>query len=173
MGVGWNIQNERFLRDSKFFQLLKLRASVGNPGNQNFAAYQAFSTYAFNGWMTNIFGTGVDADLYTASYNSTLYLFTTMCYALCIAAVPILTKEFAADRKRGEKAANNLMTITLLGSLAARYPFLSFSSIGKSVLGKDLVSLRLGRGEKRVPSSFVRFVFFGAAACRSRRKTCG
>ena len=59
VGVGWNIQNERFLRDSKFFQLLKLRASVGNPGNQNFAAYQAFSTYAFNGWMTNIFGTGV------------------------------------------------------------------------------------------------------------------
>lgn len=59
VGVGWNIQNEGFLRDSKFFQLLKLRASVGNPGNQNFAAYQAFSTYAFNGWMTNIFGTGV------------------------------------------------------------------------------------------------------------------
>lgn len=59
VGVGWNIQNEAFLRDSKFFQLLKLRASVGNPGNQNFAAYQAFSTYAFNGWMTNIFGTGV------------------------------------------------------------------------------------------------------------------
>ena len=69
--------------------------------------------------QANIFGTGVDADLYTASYNSTLYLFTTMCYALCIAAVPILTKEFAADRKRGEKAANNLLTITLLGSLAA------------------------------------------------------
>ena len=69
--------------------------------------------------QANIFGTGVDADLYTASYNSTLYLFTTMCYALCIAAVPILTKEFAADRKRGERAANNLMTITLLSSLAA------------------------------------------------------
>lgn len=59
VGVGWNIQNEKFLRDSRFIQLLKLRASVGNPGNQNFAAYQAFSTYAFNGWMTNIFGTGV------------------------------------------------------------------------------------------------------------------
>ena len=32
--------------------------------------------------QANIFGTGIDADLYTASYNSTLYLFTTMCYAL-------------------------------------------------------------------------------------------
>ena len=41
--------------------------------------------------QANIFGTGVDANLYTASYNSTLYLFTTVCYALCIAAVPILT----------------------------------------------------------------------------------
>lgn len=69
--------------------------------------------------QANIFGTGIDADLYTAAYNSTLYLFTTVCYALCIAAVPILTKEFAADRKRGIRAANNLMTVTLLLALAA------------------------------------------------------
>lgn len=45
--------------------------------------------------------------------------------------------------------SSDVMNI-LLGSLAARYPFLSFSSIGKSVLGKDLVSLRLGRGERVV-----------------------
>ena len=67
--------------------------------------------------QANYFGTGIDADLYTASYNSTLYLFTTVCYALCIAAVPILTQEFAAKRERGIKAANNLVTITLLSSL--------------------------------------------------------
>ncbi|MGM9572786.1 MAG: polysaccharide pyruvyl transferase CsaB [Hominicoprocola sp.] len=67
--------------------------------------------------QANYFGTGIDADLYTASYNSTLYLFTTVCYALCIAAVPILTQEFAARRERGIWAANNLVTITLLGSL--------------------------------------------------------
>lgn len=67
--------------------------------------------------QANYFGTGIDADLYTASYNSTLYLFTTVCYALCIAAVPILTQEFAAKRERGIRAANNLVTITLLGSL--------------------------------------------------------
>ena len=47
------------MSSSDFFSLLKLRGSVGNPGNQNFSAYQAFSTYKFNGWMTNIFGTGV------------------------------------------------------------------------------------------------------------------
>ncbi|MDO4812477.1 MAG: polysaccharide pyruvyl transferase CsaB [Eubacteriales bacterium] len=67
--------------------------------------------------QANYFGTGIDADLYSASYNSTLYLFTTVCYALCIAAVPILTQEFAAKRERGIRSANNLVTITLLGAL--------------------------------------------------------
>ena len=68
--------------------------------------------------QANYFGTGIDADLFTASYNSTLYLFTTVCYALCIAAVPILTKEFAAERRRGIRAADNLVTLTLLLSVA-------------------------------------------------------
>ena len=59
VGAGWNIHKEPFMKESDFFSLLKLRGSIGNPGNQNFAAYQAFSTYKFNGWMTYVFGTGV------------------------------------------------------------------------------------------------------------------
>ena len=59
VGLGWNIHKEKFMAGTDFFQLLKLRASVGNPGNQNFSAYQAFTTYQFNGWMTNVFGAGV------------------------------------------------------------------------------------------------------------------
>jgi len=59
VGTGWNIHKEPFMKDNDFFSMLKIRGSVGNPGNQNFAAYQAFSTYKFNGWMTNVFGTGV------------------------------------------------------------------------------------------------------------------
>lgn len=59
VGLGWNIHKEKFMAGTDLFQLLKLRASVGNPGNQNFSAYQAFTTYQFNGWMTNVFGTGV------------------------------------------------------------------------------------------------------------------
>ena len=47
------------VKDNDFFSMFKLRGSVGNPGNQNFSAYQAFSTYKFNGWMTNVFGAGV------------------------------------------------------------------------------------------------------------------
>ncbi|MBR7082157.1 MAG: polysaccharide biosynthesis protein, partial [Oscillospiraceae bacterium] len=70
-------------------------------------------------YQARIFGTSVDADLYSSSYNSTLYIFTTLCYALCIAAVPILTKEFASDRRRGQRAANNLLTITVICAAGA------------------------------------------------------
>lgn len=59
VGLGWNIHKEAFMEGCDLFQLLKLRGSVGNPGNQNFSAYQAFTTYKFNGWMTNVFGAGV------------------------------------------------------------------------------------------------------------------
>lgn len=59
VGTGWNVHKEPFMEGSDFFSLLKIRGSAGNPGNQNFSAYQAFSTYKFNGWMTNVFGTGV------------------------------------------------------------------------------------------------------------------
>ena len=59
VGIGWNLHNEAFFHAKDWFQLLKLRASVGNPGNQNFSAYQAFTTYTFNTDMTNIFGSGL------------------------------------------------------------------------------------------------------------------
>ena len=59
VGLGWNIHKEHFMERMKMFSLLKLRTSVGNPGNQNFAAYQAFTTYMFNSAMTNVFGAGV------------------------------------------------------------------------------------------------------------------
>ena len=59
VGLGWNIHKEHFMDSQKLFSLLKLRTSVGNPGNQNFSAYQAFTTYMFNSSMTNVFGAGV------------------------------------------------------------------------------------------------------------------
>lgn len=59
LGLGWNIHKERFMQEQTFFQQLKLRASIGNPGNQNFSAYQAFTTYTFNTAMSNVFGVGV------------------------------------------------------------------------------------------------------------------
>ncbi len=60
VGVGWNIHNEKFVSDNtSLFTMLKIRASVGNPGNQNFGSYSAITTYQFNNWMLNNFGTGL------------------------------------------------------------------------------------------------------------------
>lgn len=65
------------------------------------------------------FGTQLAADLYTTANNHTIYLFTTAAYALCIAAVPILTPRLRKDRERGYEAANNLITISVLLSTVA------------------------------------------------------
>ena len=46
-GLGWNIHNEEFLKNSKVIDRLKLRGSMGVVGSQNFSAYQALSTYQY------------------------------------------------------------------------------------------------------------------------------
>ncbi len=66
------------------------------------------------------FGTQAAADLYTAANNCTVYLFTTAAYALCIAAVPILTPRLRRSREEGYRAASNLIPISVsLSALAA------------------------------------------------------
>ena len=47
VGVGWNMHNEGFLRNKEWLQQLKLRASTGYTGSQNFNSYQAISTYRY------------------------------------------------------------------------------------------------------------------------------
>lgn len=56
LGLGWNLHNEAFLKDANWVSHLKLRGSIGNPGNQNFSSFQSFTTYAFNNWIQNPFG---------------------------------------------------------------------------------------------------------------------
>lgn len=58
-GLAWNMHNESFLKDTNWINLLKLRASVGNPGNQNFSSYQTYTTYMFSNANTNFFGESV------------------------------------------------------------------------------------------------------------------
>lgn len=66
------------------------------------------------------FGTQAAADLYTTANNNTIYLFTTLAYALCVAAVPILAPRLKRDREEGLRAAGNLIVITVgLSVLAA------------------------------------------------------
>lgn len=62
-GIAWNIHNESFIKNNfNDVTMLKIRASVGNPGNQSFGAYNALSTYKFNNWLQNYFGTGLLLD---------------------------------------------------------------------------------------------------------------
>lgn len=56
VGLGWNVNNERWFR-AEWVNLLKFRFSIGNPGNQNFDAYLSSGTYIYNTDYTNHFGT--------------------------------------------------------------------------------------------------------------------
>ena len=58
VGVAWNIHNEEWVGD--WANWIKLRFSVGNPGNQNFTAYKAYTTYVYNPGLQNHFGLGVN-----------------------------------------------------------------------------------------------------------------
>ena len=59
------------------------------------------------------FGMSGTTDLFTLSYNSTTYIFTTVAYALCIAALPVISKKLAKSRDDGIAAANNILCICL------------------------------------------------------------
>ncbi|WP_455511253.1 SusC/RagA family TonB-linked outer membrane protein [Butyricimonas paravirosa] len=56
VGLGWNVHNENFLANSKVINYLKLRYSLGNPGNQNYDAKLSSSIYMYNTAYSNPFG---------------------------------------------------------------------------------------------------------------------
>ena len=59
VGLGWNIHKEKFIMDHiAWIDILKLRASIGNPGNQSFDSAQTLLTYAFQYGSMNYFGLG-------------------------------------------------------------------------------------------------------------------
>jgi hypothetical protein len=47
VGVGWNIHRESFLAESNVIERLKLRASLGVTGNQNFNTNESIATYTY------------------------------------------------------------------------------------------------------------------------------
>lgn len=47
VGAGWNIHNEAFMRDQTVVNQLKIRASLGLTGNQNFATNNSIATYQY------------------------------------------------------------------------------------------------------------------------------
>ena len=46
-GIGWNLHHEQWLKGNKILNYLKVRASIGRTGSQNFNSYQALSTYSY------------------------------------------------------------------------------------------------------------------------------
>ncbi|MBL1410040.1 SusC/RagA family TonB-linked outer membrane protein [Sphingobacterium faecale] len=46
-GIGWNLHNESFLKNNATVSTLRLRGSIGETGSQQFAAYQALSTFEY------------------------------------------------------------------------------------------------------------------------------
>lgn len=57
LGLGWNIHNEKFVKDNlPFVNYLKLRGSVGNPGNQNYDSSLALTTFKYSYLAYNFFG---------------------------------------------------------------------------------------------------------------------
>ena len=47
-GIGWNIHREGFMSDVDWINRLKIRASVGETGSNNFSSYEAMATYAYS-----------------------------------------------------------------------------------------------------------------------------
>ena len=59
VGLAWNLHNEKFIKDnlkSLGITYLKLRASIGNPGNQNFSSSATITTFRYNFNSFNYFG---------------------------------------------------------------------------------------------------------------------
>lgn len=61
LGLAWNIHNESFIKESSlnWINFLKIRGSIGNPGNQNFNDYISMRVYRYNNENRNPFGSSV------------------------------------------------------------------------------------------------------------------
>lgn len=67
--------------------------------------------------QARVYGAGVDADVFTLASSYSISLFTTMSYALCIAAIPILTQKLLSGKETCYQTANVLIANTMVLSL--------------------------------------------------------
>jgi TonB-linked SusC/RagA family outer membrane protein len=62
VGLAWNLHNEHFFRQFTWFNQFKIRASIGNPSNQDVAtSYNSYTTFNYNMDASNRFGNGITA----------------------------------------------------------------------------------------------------------------
>ena len=67
--------------------------------------------------QARVFGAGADMDLFTLANNYTVALFTTVAYALCVAAVPLFSRQLVKGKEKAFRMANHLLTLSILGSV--------------------------------------------------------
>lgn len=57
VGLAWNLHKENFITDHfDGIKMLKIRGSMGNPGNQNFSSYMTLTTFNYSFSSFNYFG---------------------------------------------------------------------------------------------------------------------
>lgn len=76
------------------------------------------------------FGAGADMDLFTLANNYTVSLYTTVAYALCVAAVPVFSRRLTKSRESAFEAANKLISLVVLGSVVLCGLFLILNVTG-------------------------------------------
>ena len=64
--------------------------------------------------QARVFGAGADIDLFTLANNYSISLFTTICYALCVAAIPLFTQKLMKSREETFRSADRLISNTLV-----------------------------------------------------------
>lgn len=62
LGVAWNVHNEDAVKAWGWVNQLRLRATAGNPGNQNFDSYISMRIYRYNNENRNPFGASTIVD---------------------------------------------------------------------------------------------------------------
>ena len=56
LGLGWNIHNEKLVKDNlPFINYFKIRGSIGNPGNQNYDSSLSLTTFQYSFTAYNFF----------------------------------------------------------------------------------------------------------------------
>lgn len=67
--------------------------------------------------QARVFGAGADMDLFTLANNYTVSLFTTIAYALCVAAVPLFSRQLTKGKNKAFQTANHLLSLGLVVSV--------------------------------------------------------
>ena len=84
--------------------------------------------------QARVFGAGADVDLFTQANNYTISLFATVCYAFCVAAVPIFTQKLLKSREECYRTADRLISNTMilaLGLMGLMYAGNAFGLVEK------------------------------------------